>query len=321
MRKFVCLLILSLFTVTMASAAAKESQNVKIRVFHAGSLSKPFKDVKKAFEAKYPQAQILLEGGGSRSCARKISDLHQNADVMASADESVITSLLFPDHASFCINFVTNQMSIMYNESSKYADEINSENWHEILLRDGVEYGHSEPEKDPCGYRTILTWQLAEKYYKNPGLFKALKNNCPKKNVRPKEVDLLALLDAGELDYLFIYKSVAEQHHHKYVTLPDEINLGSFALNDYYSSASINLTGKKPGETITVNGAAMVYGITVPANADHPDWGIKLVNFILGPEGRAIMTKNGHPVVNPAETGQYDKLPEELKLYTAPLKK
>ncbi len=44
--------------------------------------------------------------------------------------------------------------------------KIDAGNWHEILLRPDVQYGHSDPNSDPCGYRSLLTWQLAEKYYK-----------------------------------------------------------------------------------------------------------------------------------------------------------
>jgi len=303
----------------IASCSKKESEKngapvekVQLTVFHAGSLAKPFKDVKDAFEKKYPNTEVLLEAAGSRACARKITDQKREADVMASADESVIRTLLFPDYADYCLNFVTNEMVIMFSEKSNRSGEINEENWFEILLKDDVEYGHSEAEKDPCGYRSVLVWQLAEKYYKKSGLYSNLTEGCPAKNIRPKEVDLLAMLDAGELDYLFIYRSVAEQHHGKFVILPPEINLGTFSLKDYYATASVELSGKKPGEKVTKKGAPMVYGITVPLNAPNKEWGTAFVEFVVGPEGNKIMKDNGHPLIAPAETLEFDKLPESL---------
>lgn len=317
MKKILAILFALMLVV---SCGKKESEGtekpvdkVKLTVFHAGSLAKPFKDIKAAFEKINPNVEVLLEAAGSRACARKITDQKREADVMASADESVIRTLLFPEYANYCLNFVTNEMVIMYSDKSNRADEINPENWYKILLKDDVEYGHSEPDKDPCGYRTILVWQLAEKFYQEANLFVELKEGCPKKNIRPKEVDLLALLDAGELDYLFIYRSVAEQHHSKFITLPPEVNLGTFTLKDYYSSATIELTGKKPGEKIMKKGAPMVYGITVPLNAPSKEWGTKFVEFVVGPEGNSIMRKNGHPLITPTETLEFDKLPENLK--------
>jgi molybdate/tungstate transport system substrate-binding protein len=120
--------------------------------------------------------------------------------------------------------------------------------------------------------------------------------------VRPKETDLLALLEAHAIDYLFIYRSVAQQHKLKYITLPPEISLKNKANNSYYRQASIKITGKKPGEFISKKGAAMVYGITIPQNAKspaNPKGAVAFVNFILSEEGKKIMKQNGQGVISP----------------------
>ena len=219
----------------------------KVIIFNAGSLSLPLKQMSEAFNKKYPNVQVLREAAGSRICARKITDLKRPCDIMASADYSVIDSLLIPKYASWDIHFATNQLAIMYRPNSKYAKEINGSNWYQILLKKGVQYGHSDPNADPCGYRTLIAWQLAEKYYKSPGLYEKLVAECPPQNIRPKETDLIPLLETGQLDYLFIYKSVAEQHHMPYVALPDNVNLGSEKYADFYKQASVKISGKEPG--------------------------------------------------------------------------
>jgi len=292
--------------------AQKTVQQTELKILHAGSLSIPFKDTAEAFMNKYPRYKVLLEGHGSRTCARQITDLHREVDVMGSADSAVIRNLLMPDYADFCIDFTTNEMVIMYTEKSKFADSITGDNWFEILLKPGVEYGHSDPNADPCGYRSILTWQLAESHYKVENLFQKLTDNMPKKNIRPKETDLIALLEAGELDYIFIYRSVAEQHHSKYVVLPDQINLKSADLADFYKTASVKITGKKPGEWLEKKGAPMVYGITIPNNAPNKEGAIRFVEFLLGPEGREIMKKNGQPQLIPPRVDHKEKLPVQL---------
>ena len=113
------------------------------------------------FMKKYPQYHVLLEAHGSRTCARQITDLKRQVDVMGSADSAVIRNLLMPEYADFCIDFTTNEMVIMYTPKSQYADAIHADNWYEILLKPEVQYGHSDPNADPCGYRAVLTWQLA----------------------------------------------------------------------------------------------------------------------------------------------------------------
>jgi molybdate/tungstate transport system substrate-binding protein len=286
-------------------------------IFHAGSLSIPFKQISEAFTKKYPRVHIYREAAGSRTCARKITDLGKPCDVMASADYTVIDNLLIPDFADWNISFATNEMAIMYRPDSAYARKINSKNWPQILLQKGVNYGHSDPNADPCGYRSQLTWQLAEKYYNSPGLYEKLRKNCPLKNIRPKETDLMALLESGELDYLFIYRSICEQHHMPYVILPDEINLKSATLTKYYSEASMQISGKKPGKYITKQGKPMVYGITICKKAPNRKTAIAFVRFLIGEEGRNIMKINGQPPLWPVRiSGKAELLPEELQTIT-----
>ncbi len=309
--------VLALFPCTPTGWAGQSSEaglGGDVIVFHAGSLSIPFRQMSQAFTALYPGVRIYREAAGSRTCARKITDLHKPCDVMASADYTVIDNLLIPDHASWNISFATNEMAIMYRPDSPFSREINGDNWYNILLRKGVAYGHSDPNVDPCGYRSQLVWQLAEKYYKSPGLYRRLRHNCPPKNIRPKETDLIALIESGEIDYLFIYRSVCEQHGMPYVVLPDEINLRSQKFADFYSTASIRITGKRPGQYIVKRGKPMVYGITVCRDAPNREAALRFVAFVVGPEGQEIMEKNGQPPVSPpVATGNTDAMPGYLK--------
>ncbi len=286
----------------------------KVIVFHAGSLSVPFAQMEKAFEAKYPQYDVVREAAGSRACARKITDIHKRADVMASAAYKVIDNLLIPDFAKFNAQFVTNEMVIAYTPKSKYADEINAKNWTDIFLRKGVKVGHSNPNLDPCGYRAILVTKLAEIYYKKSGFYDRLlgygdsyQNGEEKRGkviVRPKETDLLGLLEAGAYDYLYIYKSVAKQHGLKYIILPPQISLKSKKYSKFYKQVTFKITGKKPGTYITKKGSPMVYGITVVQSKKYNlprnlDGAVKFVNFVLSAKGQSIMKKNGQGVINP----------------------
>ena len=78
---------------------------------------------------------MLREAGGSTKMARLISEVGKQADIMASADFKVIDNNLIPDFAEWNIRFATNQLVLCYTDNSRYAKEITSNNWYEILLK------------------------------------------------------------------------------------------------------------------------------------------------------------------------------------------
>ena len=187
--------------------------------------------------------------------------------------------------------------------------------WIDILLSPDVAYGRSDPNADPCGYRSVLTIALAEKHYARLGLAERLLGK-DWRHIRPKETDLLALLEAGAIDYVFIYRSVAQQHHLEYLVLPDEINLKEPRLSEDYWRATVRISGKKPGETITTHGEPMVYGVTIPEKAPNPEAALAFVQFLLSEDGgRAILERNGQPSAVPAPSRSFDAIPLPLRKY------
>lgn len=297
---------------TPASPPSSPSLSGTLPIFHAGSLTIPFAQVSEEFNKLYPDVKILAEGAGSQTTIRKVTELHKQCGVIGSADYTIIPQLMFPDYASWYVIFATNQMCIAYTDKSQFSNELNENNWHEILQRDGVRYGRSDPDQDPCGYRTLMVWQLAEAHYNVPGLYDTL-HEAEGDVMRPKSVDLIALLESGDLDYAFEYSSVAAQHNLKYMVLPQEINLSNEEFNDFYSTAEIEISGKEPGETIIKKGKSIVYGITIPSNFTDQELSIAWVKFLLSSEGMAIMESNGQPPITPGIASDKSKLPDELR--------
>ena len=310
---FVALLGVLVSACTSFQVEEQAGLSGELTIFHAGSLTVPVDELTKAFQEHHPDVTFQTEAAGSRTTARKVSELNRQAELVMSADYTVIDNLLIPDFATWNIRFARNTMGIAYTDDSLYADEITSDNWHEILTRPDVIYGHSNPDADPCGYRTLLVWQLAEKHYGVPGLYEKLDTGCPPENVRPKETDLLALLESGNMDYIFLYRSVSVQHGLNFVELPAEINLSMVEHADFYSQAEVELSGSEPGETITMQGKPIVYGVTIPKDAPNPRLAIEFVKFLLGAEGQSIMEGQGQPPIVPPVSAQYDALPKELQ--------
>ncbi len=312
---FIFIALTSILMSGCKPTSAPSVESGTLTVFHAGSLSVPLQEMADSFKAGHPGVEILMESAGSVACARKLTDMGRTCDILASADYTVIDEMLIPNYTSWNIKFASNEMAIVYHEGSKYSHEINAGNWYEILLRDDVIFGRSDPNADPCGYRSEMVAQLAETYYQIEGLAKKItaKDNA---YIRPKETDLLALLESNTIDYIFLYRSVAQQHGLNYVTLPDSINLKKPELREFYSTASVEINGKTPEEKVTMTGLPMVYGITIPNNATNKELALKFMNFILSADkGMAIMEKNGQPSMIPAYSENYDSIPDALKAF------
>lgn len=310
--KFWKLLILCLLIIFSPVFLLHAESRSTLIIFHAGSLAKPFSELEELFESQNLDVDVLRESSGSKLAARKVAELKKEADIVAVSDYSVIPEILYPDYADWTIYFAKNSMVIVYTEHSKFSQEINSKKWTEILLRNHVEVGHSDPLLDPCGYRALLVMKLAEEYYDSPMLYNKLTGNIPLKNIKPEATDLIALAEAVELDYHFNYKSVAEQHHLKYIDLPDEINLGNLKLKEYYKNAKVEFRDKE-GKIIKVNGEPIMYGITILKNAPNRNMAEKFLKLLLSEEGRNILSKNFQEPLNPPECDKKGSLPETLK--------
>ncbi len=313
MRVRIIFFFVLLFVLSGCTNSARVKQRELI-IFHAGSLSVPFTELKQQYEKQNPGVRVLLEPAGSLVCARKITELKKPCDIMASADYFVINQLLIPEYTDWSIRFATNEIVIAYTEKAAYSGEITADNWIDVLQKEDVIYGRADPDNDPCGYRTIMTFLLAEKYYNRKGISDSfvLKN---KDFVRPKEVDLIALMEANAIDYMFQYKSVAIQHGLKFIELPDEINLGNPSMSQLYGSVYVDVVGNKPGTTMRVTGEFINYSLTILEDAPHSKDALDFVSFLLSKEGMDVFRKNGQEPMIPYYTDQPAKIPALLLKY------
>lgn len=340
-KKYLIVLIICLIIISTIFTNRCFSNKTKLKVFHAGSLSIPFTELEKEFEKEY-DIDVQLESAGSAETIRKVTDLGRKADVVASADYALIENMMIennPKFADYYIQFARNQLVIAYTEKSKYYKEINKNNWFEIFNKKEVNFGFSDPNLDPCGYRALMLIQLSEIYYNKPYLFEDLivnhsaisvfENNGTYKiktpqdlkpdtslMIRPKETDLIVLLETGNLDYLIIYRSVAYQHRCsqvKFLELPREIDLSSAKFRDIYAKVSLEQYSDIPNKSKTIKAKPIVYGITIPTNAKHSEIGIKFVKMLLDKTGQKILENLGQPPIIPAKTNNISKVPNELK--------
>ena len=312
---FLPLLLCCVLVFLLAGAGCSNaSEKTVVNVLPAGSLLGPMETMEAEYEALHPDIDIRSEGHGSIQCIRQVTDLHRDFDVVIVADESLIPDMMYIPRADGNGTYATsytpvarNEMVIAYTDLSRYAAEITEENWMEILRRPDVRTGISNPMLDAAGYRGIMVLLLAENYYGTAGLFDAvvaqnlayppevhrngtaaevvlpetMKTDGPGLVIRDGSVYLLSLLEAGGIDYAFEYRSVAEEHGLHYLSLPPAIDLSSPAYADRYDDVTVNLGFQRFASIGSERtGRPIVYGITVPTTASHPEEGEAFAAFV-----------------------------------------
>ena len=299
---------------TRASAQDQTPPAGQLVVFNAGSLAKPFNELLRAFKAHHPRVVPAQENSGSLEAARKLTELGKIPDVIGVADYGVIPKLLIPGHATWLASFARNSMVLIHTNQSIGAGEISGKNWWQVLLRPGVRAGRAEPTLDPNGYRTLMVFQLAEKFYKQPDLADRLERAHPPKYMRPKEADLTALVQAGELDYSWSYLSIAKAAGLPYVQLPPEVDLSDPKRAEWYAQARVWTPGPRrtASDSVEFRGEPIVYALTIPTAAPHPQTAQAFVRFIFSPEGQAILKDNGFVLLEKPLLGGPGRPPEGL---------
>lgn len=291
----------------------------QISVSFAAGLNSSINQTINEFKKIYPKAGFIKESGGTLLLIRKITELNQLPDVVFVADSLAIKNRLIPEYADWYIKFYEDRIVLAYSDRSKYTNEINSRNWYRLLLRKDVRYGYANPNLAPVGYRTLMSWQLADLYYNEKigekSIYDSLKSSCPKENILPDVAELLALLESLSLDYAFVYESTAKQHNLKYIRLPKEVDLGSDELADFYKQAKVEISASKKGQRETIFGSPVTFGLTILKGGDNTKGAVEFVKFFLGPAGRKILDANYQTMLNPPLAYNPQNIPKELKQF------
>jgi molybdate/tungstate transport system substrate-binding protein len=333
----------------ISDSASGGGNKTSIRILYAGSLIIPFAELEKKFEALHPDINVNAEGHGSIQVLRHVSDIHEEADVLISADSQLIPMLLYtsedPDTGkvwgTWRIDFATNEMAVAYTDKSKYAAEVTAGNWYDVVSRPDVRLGLADPRFDSNGYRALMMFALAGREYDKPTLFfdtfegqftnpvtaddqgaqtvvhvpEILETFSGAHIVmRGYSVQLLPLLESGDIDYAIEYLSVIKQHGLKYVTLPPGLNLGDQTLVDTYKQVRVDLDYQRFASVKpSFEGQPITYSLTIPSNADQPKAASQFVQFLLGADGRRIMEQNYHPMFATPRCDNLEALPQELR--------
>jgi len=234
-----------------------------------------------------------VKSGGSFADANQIA-AGASDDVFISVSLSATAPTYLKNLSSdWAIGFASDQMVLAYPNSTQTsavtgiislantAERSNAtSDWNSFytsLTSGNVKIGISNPVSDPAGLRAWLTLEAAgnlysgsnQQAYVNP----LLQN---KDNVTGMSAAaLVAPLQAGQIQFLFIYKSAAVSDKLSFLTLDSHVNLGNSSFGSFYSKFSyVDSAG-------TTRGAPIVLCITVPLSAVNTVEALEFVQYVV----------------------------------------
>jgi molybdate/tungstate transport system substrate-binding protein len=206
-----------------SSSAPAITASGKVQVLYAGSLANLMEhDLGPAFD-KATGAHFEGTGAGSTQLVTEIKGKVKQADVFISAATAANDPLMGTSNGgweNWYATFATAPLVIGYNPNSKFAADLKSKPWQQVITESGFKMGSTDPKLDPKGKLAAQALQMV---------------NLPTSAVQvfPEE-QLVGRLQAGQLDAGFFYSSEAAE-----VGIPT-VDPGSIKLKATYTVSVLN---------------------------------------------------------------------------------
>jgi molybdate/tungstate transport system substrate-binding protein len=230
--------------------------------------------------------QIRGQAQGASGLAALIAGGSIHPDVFISVTPGPVQTVQKAGKADRAFPIAHTEMAIAYSPQSRFAAKLKDGPWWRALLEPGLRFGRTDPVTDPQGRNIIFTMQLAARYYHQPDLVRQVLGDT----INPRQIftepSVEARLQSGQLDAASAYKIQPAAFHLPYITLPEEINLGSSRLLDDYRQASLTLGDK------TYHPEPLVYYAMALKDAAHPKDAARFVEWLQGPQAQQILRQS-----------------------------
>lgn len=258
-----------------------------VSVLYAGSLANLMEHgLGAAFDSSTGDRFVGF-AGGSKALANQIKGSLRRADVFISATPKVNDTLMGDANGNWVtwyVTFAKSPLLIAYNPYSRFAAELKTKPWYEVLREPGIRIGRTDPALDPKGRLTLLLLQRAEQVYHRPGLAQAVLGTPGNPaQVRPEE-SLTGRMQSGQFDVGFFYSTEV---------------------------TDLKLPAIHPAAEVATGAN---YTVTILRDAADPDGAARYVNFLLGAQGQAIMHRHGLDTVAPVLVGDKAAVPATVQV-------
>lgn len=202
-----------------AGGAGAATGSGPVTVLYAGSLTDVMENsIGPAFQSATGYTFNGMSAG-STAIVTEVKGGEVKGDVFVSASPDADAKLEGAgngDWVDWYVEFGTTPLEIGYNPASRFAHQLETEPWYEVVTLPGFLLGRTDPVTDPKGALAVKAVKAAAAAHHDPALLKILRTTA---GVFPEQT-LVGRLQAGQLDAGFFYAAEAKASGIPAVTLP-----------------------------------------------------------------------------------------------------
>ncbi|MDG7016316.1 MAG: substrate-binding domain-containing protein, partial [Nitrososphaerota archaeon] len=232
-------------------------------------------------------------GGGSTALATQIAQGTPVSVFITVAKSTIEQAALKSQYSGWGIAFAVDQMTLGYTAASGQpaalqevlnayqaaAASNTTSDWKAFftdLTSGAVKVGISNPNSDPAGFRGWMVLEAAgQDYAGNSSYFTDMMLHNKGNYTASSAADLVAPLQSGQVQFLFMYRSGAVSDKLQSLVLPNQVNLGDPALAGLYSQ--LTYTTSSGVET----GGPIFLFVTVPRTSVETAYALRFVVYIV----------------------------------------
>ncbi len=240
-------------------------------------------------------------GGGAYTLARDIGQGDPASVFISVALSSYNSTYLGSRYSGWTVAFASDQLVLAYSaaanstvknivslfhdaydgNSSLYSRAFND------LTSGSVKVGISNASSDPAGLRAYLSLEAAGYLYANGSKSYFIDRLEQHGSVvtAANAAELVSPLEAGDIGFLYIYRSAAISKGLDYITLPDSLNFGNSTMSGFYSKFSYKT------ESGIQYGMPIYLYISTVAGGPDPGAAIRFVTYSI--ENNSILSNFG----------------------------
>jgi molybdate/tungstate transport system substrate-binding protein len=279
---------------TVVTGSSSSSSGSGLILYSADAYVNETQTLENGFTTQTGVPTLPPKSAGSLTLAQEIAQGDPVSAFVSASKTAVQPATLKNESSGWAVSFATDQMAIVYSDATlqnsagmNVIDAYNSavssnttQAWgafYQNLTSGSVKVGISNPNADPAGYRAWLVLEAAGYIYAsgNSSYFVDRMLSTKGNLTGASAADLVAPLQAGQVQFLFIYKSSAISQKLNYFELPSGVNLGSSSYNSFYSQFTYTITSG------VQKGGAIALFITVPKDSIDYSGSVDFVVYVV----------------------------------------